>query len=154
MKNKILIYTFNKPTQKPYKIAQKLVNSKNTVAFYLGPLKSLGDCLIENHYGFAIGLGNHRKLKETQVETVFTNLYGGKEIIKLGKKTYHSDFTPSFTKLKVSKRRFSGPCNRAAYFVSNTIHKFNLKTINLFIHFPSDTNINNINSDTINSWTH
>lgn len=135
----ILFYTFNKEELNSFKVCKLLEVNKYNI-FYLGNLKKLHSIIKNTKPKFIVGLGDKKAINNLMIETIYTNRYGNKEIVKGGKFQYKIEL-PRLDKVNIGYKKFGGFCNRASYSVTSFIDTSRIDTKNIFIHIPKSYNV-------------
>jgi pyrrolidone-carboxylate peptidase len=114
------------------------VNERDIKKYYLGNINSLIKHIINNKYGYVLGLGDSSKAeKKIKIENVFGNKYYKGEIVKNGKDSYCSNWNlPITTEVVNSNKVTNASCNRSGYLILKTITENILPTRFAFMHIP------------------
>ncbi len=140
--SKILLYTFNVPSQITYKLVDQIEG--DFTKYYLGSLKELQKIVLENKFDYIIGLGNYgrRNTKSIRIENTFINTYGKKKINPESKDSYFSTWNlKEENGVVISNIPTIGPCNRSAYVLLDLIERNALHAKLAFIHVPKNSSI-------------
>ncbi len=117
--------------------------------FYLGNLKKLHCFIKDTKPKLIVGLGDNNIINNLRIETIYTNRFGDKEIVKGGSIQYKIE-TSRLDHKYIGDKKFGGFCNRAGYSVSSFIDRLGIDAKSIFIHLPKKSDVIDIYGKLLN----